>query len=365
MSRLIKNTISYNKKINKLSQLYNEIHEFSTKQQSPITINQLLNLSELSFKDRINISSNYLYNEMPIRLARRIKDLEKVPFYSNHINTISSVREWYIESFMDFRQFNIQDINKSNHFLNMIEKVYERHNTTIITMAKGIHEISRMNNHKIKNINELLNRFFISRIGIRVLLEHFIELHKNPSNNYFGIICKNTDPKRILSHVVEDALYVTIKNNNDISKINIECKEEIKFPYIANHLYYILFEIIKNGISAVNKTNNKKKIIKCTLRQDENLIEIKISDNGIGIKKEDMKKIWEYSYTTTKINLDEHFESDFSREAPISGIGYGLPMTKLLLEYFGGRIEIFSEYGKGTDVYIYIHKNGNFDEPLV
>lgn len=351
--------------INKLPELYNEIYEFSLKNQSSVTINQLLKLSEMNYNDRINISAKYLYKEIPIRLARRIKDLEKLPFGLSQTNGVCNVRKWYIQSFLDFRLYDEKEINNTTKFLNMIEKVYNRHNPTIITMAKGIHEISKMNKYNIENINDLLNRFFTSRIGIRVLLGHFIELHKKTTNNYFGIICTNTNPKKILLDAIEDASYVALKNNNEIPKINIICEEDIHICYIPNHLYYVLFEILKNSIGAVNRTPNENKKIECLIRHDKNVVKIKISDNGIGIKKDNMKNIWKYSYTTTKINLDEHFESDFSKEAPLSGIGYGLAMSKLYLEYFGGRIEIFSEYGKGTDVYIYLHKSGNFDEPLV
>lgn len=355
----------------KLPNLYNEIYEFSFKNQSSITINKLLELENMNFNNRINVSAQYLYNEIPIRLARRIKDLEKLPFELNKTNGVNQVRKWYIQSFIDFRDYNINNIsNNTSLFLEMVKNVYERHAPTLITMAKGIHEIKKINKIQMENISELLDRFYMSRIGIRVLLGHYIELHKENSDgltesqNYFGIICKETNPKKILNDAIEDASYVATRNNHILPKFNINCNDNILFSYIPSHLYYILFEIIKNSIHATNRNNNNNNYINCDINDDKNLIIIKISDNGIGIKKHNLNKIWKYSYTTTKINLDEHFETDFSKEAPLSGIGYGLPITKLLVEYFGGRIEIFSEYEVGTDVYIYLHKNGNFDEPL-
>lgn len=347
----------------KLPKIYNEIYEYSQKNQSSITINHLLTLSSFKKEDRINLSAKYLYNEIPIRLARRIKDLEQLPFGLSKTNGINEVRKWYIQSFLDFREYEPTEINNSKLFLNMVNKVYERHGSTIVTMAKGIHEIRKMNQLKMDNVHQLLDRFYSSRIGIRTLLGHFIELF-NESPNYFGIICLKTDPKKILEDAIEDASYVAKRNNATIPNIKIKSNQHILFPYIPNHLYYVLFEIIKNAICATNKNLSKTPEINCEINDDKNLIVIKISDNGIGIKKENMNKVWEYSYSTTKINLDEHFESDFSKDAPLSGIGFGIPMSKLYCEYFGGRMEIFSEYGQGTDVYVYLHKKGNFDEPL-
>lgn len=60
-------------------------------------------------------------------------------------------------------------------FSRVIESIYERHSHTLITMAKGAHELRTIMNHDIDafadfgEIQESLDEFYMSRIGIRMV----------------------------------------------------------------------------------------------------------------------------------------------------------------------------------------------------
>jgi pyruvate dehydrogenase kinase 2/3/4 len=93
---------------------------------------------------------------------------------------------------------------------------------------------------------------------------------------------------------------------------------------------------------------------------DNNIIILKISDNGDGIDEEDMKHIWKFSFTTSDINFNDQYSNDFEKENPLSGFGYGLPISRILLKIFNGNLKVFSQKGKGTDVYLFIDLNSNW-----
>lgn len=76
---------------------------------------------------------------------------------------------------------------------------------------------------------------------------------------------------------------------------------------------------------------------------DAGMIHFDISDTGIGIKEEDISKIF---------NDFEQIDSSLSRKA--SGSGLGLSITKSLVDMMEGRIAFESEYGRGTVFHVSI-----------
>jgi len=42
---------------------------------------------------------------------------------------------------------------------------------------------------------------------------------------------------------------------------------------------------------------------------------------------------------------------------PISGTGYGLPISRVFAEFLGGSLELHSLHGHGTDAYLMMKKN--------
>lgn len=70
--------------------------------------------------------------------------------------------------------------------------------------------------------------------------------------------------------------------------------------------------------------------------RDDSVV-LTVRDQGMGIADEDHEKIFERFYRVEK-----------SRNSAIAGSGLGLAITKLMVEEFGGRIEVDSEIGKGS-----------------
>ncbi|MBQ6969688.1 MAG: response regulator, partial [Synergistaceae bacterium] len=79
----------------------------------------------------------------------------------------------------------------------------------------------------------------------------------------------------------------------------------------------------------------------------------KISDTGIGIKEEDLPKLF------------KKFERiDLVQNNTVEGTGLGLSITHNLLRLMNGRIEVESEYGKGSTFIIYLPQRVVSEEPI-
>ncbi len=105
--------------------------------------------------------------------------------------------------------------------------------------------------------------------------------------------------------------------------------------YVDETLFIrIWMNLLGNGIT-YGRENGWMKV---GIFTEGNMFHGYVQDNGIGIRKEDLSKIWErfYQVDTARTSGEN------------SGSGLGLPMVKWIVEIHGGSISVESEYGKGT-----------------
>ncbi len=93
--------------------------------------------------------------------------------------------------------------------------------------------------------------------------------------------------------------------------------------------------IVQNLISNALKFNQENGEIRVELIQENDFYHISISDDGMGIKPENINKIFERFYTSSTENNPE-------------GTGIGLAIVKELVERMNGTIQVNSQIGKGT-----------------
>lgn len=102
------------------------------------------------------------------------------------------------------------------------------------------------------------------------------------------------------------------------------------------HFTNVIFNLLDNAVKYRNE--DVPLLLNVTTRDiaDERL-EIAISDNGIGIKKEDLKKVFEKFYRVPTGNRHD-----------VKGFGLGLAYVKKMVNEFKGDIRVESELGIGT-----------------
>ncbi|MDR1971025.1 MAG: response regulator [Treponema sp.] len=157
--------------------------------------------------------------------------------------------------------------------------------------------------------------------------------------------------------------YSTAALINDTVKLNIvrigdkpitfelNVDEGLPRKYFGDELRIkqILNNILSNGI----KYTKKGKVVLEVFPEGENILVCRVSDTGIGIRKEDMDRLFtEYSQLDTKANRR------------IEGTGLGLAITKMLLDLMDGSVTVESEYGKGSVFTLKIPQQAADPEPL-
>ena len=143
------------------------------------------------------------------------------------------------------------------------------------------------------------------------------------------------DIPEIINQIIESYRYSVAFNNVKVT-FNYERKSKITADYIT--VNSIIQNIIDNAIKYKNYGLPETEIKINTIDQ-ENGILISIEDNGVGIPKEHLNKIFEMFYRA----------NNFSK-----GTGLGLYIVKKSLEKIGGNINVESEEGKGSKFVIYL-----------
>jgi pyruvate dehydrogenase kinase 2/3/4 len=336
---------------------------------------------------------------MPIRLAQRIKDLDQVPLLKD-MQSVQAVKDIYISSFLTLiREPIIDSPVREALFARKLELLYERHSSILVQMARGAYELrdgirngtikyipvkdhpfspdhDSINFEHMEECHLFLDRFYMSRIGIRVLAGQYLALRQPPIPGYIGLICQHTSPYEIVKMAVRDATFMCTRKFGDAPEVLIKGRLDLTFPYIPTHLHYILLELLKNAMRATvehhgpdspNAWPSVDVVIADGATNED--IAIKISDEGGGIPRSNMKKIWSYLFTTADPSLQASLMSlsgsgDHSLEAPLAGLGYGLPISRSYARYFGGDLSIMSMEGYGSDVFLHLRRLGDSVEPL-
>mmetsp|Transcript_22979 Transcript_22979/g.47798 ORF Transcript_22979/g.47798 Transcript_22979/m.47798 type:complete len:450 (+) Transcript_22979:37-1386(+) len=332
--------------------------------------------------------AGFLRREIPIRLAHRIQDLDRVPLMGD-MPSVEAVRDIYISSFMELvDQPKIGNPEQEEEFATKLQTIYEKHSNVLIQMAKGAFELRaavrngeikgttgrRMKFDEMDGCHSFLDRFYMSRIGMRVLVGQYIALRQPPMENFVGMICKETSPYEIVHNAVEDAKFMCDRKFGDSPEVIISGRKDLTFSYIPDHLHYILLELLKNALRATVETHGVDsdfppvEVIIADGKANED-VAIKIADEGGGIPRSVIHKIWSYLFTTADPSIQEGLvafsgEVDHSTDSPLAGLGYGLPISRSYARYFGGDVSIMSLDGFGTDAFVYLPRLGSSREPL-
>lgn len=503
--------------------LRDNIYKYAAFPQTSVNIRQMVQFGPSPSPGLIFLASQFIVEELPIRLALKVRDLDNAPLGLLKMPSTIKVKNWYAQSFEELTSLpkpkiddnlkkllfsagteqsirdaaklalaenlkeidviqetiNLAQVEKSNPAVNnlfsddgmvvrshshggaesaastrtrtesptfgktyfnpcpsdivwpkevydynklvcdALTKIKKRHDATVATMAQGVQEWKT--EHKLIQVNSaiqtFLDRFYMLRIGIRMLIGQHIALNmsqalatrqkiskflngsngnslssKNVRNNYVGVICTDCNVKEIAEDAIETAKYICEEYYGlfEAPEIRLIAPQElINFMYVPGHLIHMFFEVLKNSLRAsiefhtpllkqkmmdenpnlkaeeIDLNDLKFPPIKVIISEGYEDITIKISDEGGGIARSEVPLIWTYLYTTVDQTptLDAEYNQT-SFKAPMAGFGYGLPISRLYAQYFGGDLKLISMEGYGTDVYIHLNRLSSSLEPL-
>ena len=356
--------------------LVDDIFACAVRKQTGVSLKYMLDFGSKPIERQLVLSAQFLHNELPVRLAHRVAELENLPYGLSAKPHVLKVRDWYVDSFKDLRNFpKVRDAEDELKFTELLRNIYSRHQNVVPVMAMGVAELKRELSSNIglkdlPDIHQFLDGFYMSRIGLRMLIGQHVALKEPQKESHIGLIDTKCSPGVICSHAIDDARAICMREKGDAPQVVVYGDPKFTFPYIPSHLHHIVFELVKNSLRAVydrfEDEDCEPPPIRVIIAEGEEDITIKCSDEGGGIARSGLSKIWTYLYSTAKSPLEELKDVDGAAESPsvLAGYGYGLPISRLYARYFGGDLQIISMEGYGTDSYCHVNRLGNASEPL-
>ena len=182
---------------------------------------------------------------------------------------------------------------------------------TVDEAKESVNSIKRQSDKMAKLIAELL---IISRMDRNTLKTSF---EKIDMSELLGFVCDEQeeihDGDITMERDIEPCVYV-----------------------VADHM--LIARMFINLISNAYSYGKPGGTVKVSLRREGNKVIVNVSDDGIGIARENLPKIWERFY-----------QVDSSRNNERGSLGLGLSMVKWIAECHGGKISVTSELGVGTE----------------
>ncbi|XP_045033117.1 3-methyl-2-oxobutanoate dehydrogenase [lipoamide] kinase, mitochondrial-like [Daphnia magna] len=314
-------------------------------------------------------SAQYLWKELPVRIAHRIHEFRSLPFIIGCNPTILEVHELYIRAFNILNNHPaIRTADDEAAYSRLLRDLLDDHTHVVTQLAAGFKECRKhIQNEDV--VRQFCDRTLTSRLGIRLLVTHHLSLREEKPH-HVGIINKSLRLKDLVEKWAEFTRRLAFQRYGKSPDIRLSGHIGSTFPYITLPLDYILPELFKNAVRATieshpDASESSLPSVHVTIANNEVDFILRISDRGGGIPHAVLPKVMHYNFTTAEESTEQRLEVDplgniidasnpgsGSTMSPMHGFGFGLPTSRAYAEYLGGSLTIQSLQGLGTDVYL-------------
>ncbi|KAF9573160.1 hypothetical protein BGW38_008457, partial [Lunasporangiospora selenospora] len=228
--------------------------------------------------------ARYARKELPVRLARRVKSIQTLPFIVGTNPYIKNVYRLYYDAFQTVTAFEEEIRNKEDlaRFATVLQGLVESHADGIPMLSQGFLECKKYMNKA--DIKTFLDDMIRARIGIRLIAEQVISLqeqytvcHSEQEKDNLtrtdtethgvaegerkagivGVVHRDLKPAELVRTCASFVSELCNVNYGSSPEVIINGQLDAKFTYVPVHLEYILCEVLKNSLRATVEYSSK------------------------------------------------------------------------------------------------------------
>ncbi|MDT8400649.1 MAG: HAMP domain-containing sensor histidine kinase [Bacteroidales bacterium] len=224
------------------------------------------------------------------------------------------------------RQKRISEIR--NDFINNMTHELKTPISTISLASQMIGDTSISNNKK--NLDKIAGILNDESLRLKYQVEKVLQTSAFERGT-MKLKMVDTDIHRIINNAI-DNFRLQISDTGGMCLRELNAKES-RLKIDETHVFNMISNLLDNAI----KYSNGSPEIKIKTTDDEKQLTLSISDNGIGMKKDDIKKIFDKFYRVPTGNIHK-----------VKGFGLGLSYVKKIVEEHNGSISVYSQINRGT-----------------
>jgi pyruvate dehydrogenase kinase 2/3/4 len=374
--------------------LSRRLETFAKKTSTPVRLHDLFKVGRGDLSERLSFA-RFLRKEVAVRNAQLCYELRLLPFglaETKGVDAVVSDLSSYVDILAQQKEDYPCSPEELETFTELIGKILEDNTGVVSMLGTGVLQVRESQGAQgyediRAEIDLILDRFFMKRIGLRFLLQHHLEMAKPPQDGVSGIIHSNVKMGRILRECAAEARRFCDDRYGcapDVEVLgdgraeargswglrNLNLSYDRQFTYVPIHLLFSCSVLLQNACYAVaerHQASASKSIppVRVIFAYGEDEVTVKVSDEGGGVPQDDIHYVWSYfSAPGGTVNEPGRGHRHSTPLGPYTTLKAGLPLARLHARYYGGDLILKPIQGFGTDAYLILNRLGNDCENL-
>lgn len=292
--------------------------------------------SELETKDHMVVTYRLLCGE-----HYRRKELS-ISYHNGDKNTLVFVRRDVTDSYEEEQKqkerlyYALMDARHANQEKNEFLERMSHEIRTPMNSIIGLSYLTSEHADNEKQVLENLTKINVSAHFLLSFINDILNLSQIESGNV-ALIQEDTDLNVFLDEIINA---ISKKAENKEIRFTAEKRANFnqKYCFDASKLRKALMNILENAVKFTQTEGKVDFIVEKTQDTDtESVLRFEIRDNGVGIEEDFLPYIF------------DPFEQEGNRNTTLNGgTGLGLAIARNIVEFMDGRIDVYSEKGKGA-----------------